>query len=64
MKIQRELEIEGVAVSAGSVLDRFWGKDAPVQRTLFEVFREHNDKCAQCPVRTWRLQPCSVMRHP
>ena len=40
MKIQRELEIEGVAVSAGSVLDRFLGKDAPVQRTLFEVFRE------------------------
>lgn len=44
MKIQRELEIEGVAVSAGSVLDRFLGKDAFVQRTLFEVFREHNDK--------------------
>lgn len=47
MKIQRELEIEGVAVSAGSVLDRFLGKNAPVQRTLFEVFREHNDKCAR-----------------
>ena len=34
MKIQRELEIEEVSVSANSVLDRFQGKDAPVQRTL------------------------------
>lgn len=29
MKIQRELEIEDVSVSASSVLDRFLGKDAP-----------------------------------
>lgn len=47
MKIQRELEIEGVAVSVGSVLDRFLGKNAPVQRTLFEVFREQIVSFAQ-----------------
>lgn len=61
MKIQRELEIEGVAVSAGSVLDRFWGKDAPVQRTLFEVFREHNDKCAR--LSGTDMAPATVQRY-
>ena len=62
MKIQRELEIEGVAVSAGSVLDRFWGKDAPVHCLRFSVSIMIN--VSNSPVRTWRLQPCSVMRHP
>lgn len=61
MKIQRELEIEGVAVSAGSVLDRFLGKDAPVQRTLFEVFREHNDKCAR--LSGTDMAPATVQRY-
>lgn len=61
MKIQRELEIEGVAVSAGSVLDRFLGKDAPVQRTLFEVFREHNDKCAR--LSSTDMAPATVQRY-
>ena len=59
--IQRELEIEGVAVSAGSVLDRFLGKDAPVQRTLFEVFREHNDKCAR--LSGTDMAPATVQRY-
>ena len=61
MKIQRELEIEGVSVSANSVLERFLGKDAPVQRTLFEVFREHNDKCAQ--LSGTDMAPATVQRY-
>ena len=61
MKIQRELEIEEVSVSANSVLDRFQGKDAPVQRTLFEVFREHNDKCAQ--LSGTDMAPATVQRY-
>ena len=60
MKIQRELEIEEVSVSANSVLDRFQGKDAPVQRTLFEVFREHNDKC--CLLYTSTTGKVAVIR--
>lgn len=61
MKIQRELEIEKVSVSANSVLDRFQGKDAPVQRTLFEVFREHNDKCVQ--LSGTDMAPATVQRY-
>ena len=61
MKIQRELEIEEVSVSANSVLDRFQGKDAPVQRTLFEVFREHNDKCVQ--LSGTDMAPATVQRY-
>ena len=59
--IQRELEIEKVSVSANSVLDRFQGKDAPVQRTLFEVFREHNDKCVQ--LSGTDMAPATVQRY-
>lgn len=61
MKIQRELEIEEVSVSANSVLARFQGKDAPVQRTLFEVFREHNDKCIQ--LSGTDMAPATVQRY-
>lgn len=61
MKIQRELEIEEVSVSANSVLDRFQGKDAPVQHTLFEVFREHNDKCVQ--LSGTDMAPATVQRY-
>lgn len=61
MKIQRELEIEGANVSANSVLDRFLGKDVPVQRTLFEVFREHNEKCSQLSGKD--MAPATVQRY-
>ncbi|WP_245798499.1 hypothetical protein [Bacteroides faecichinchillae] len=47
MKIQCELEIEYISISANSDLNCFLSKDVPVQCTLFEVFREHYDKCTQ-----------------
>lgn len=43
-QIQRELEEEGYPVSANVIVNRFYGKD---QRTLLEVFKEHNDKCRE-----------------
>lgn len=45
LKIQRDLEIEGANVTASKVLDRYLGKGGFVDRSLFDVFREHNDKC-------------------
>ena len=45
MQVRRQLESEGVAVSAQSILSRYLGKDAPQRHTLMEVFREHNEKC-------------------
>ena len=44
LRVQREMELEGAAVSAQSVLNRYLGKDRPERHTLLEVFREHNEK--------------------
>ena len=44
LRIQRDLELEGAAVSACSVLNRYLGKDRPERHTLIEVFIEHNEK--------------------
>lgn len=64
MKIQRELEIEEVSVSANSVLDRFQGKEPPYNVLCLRFSVSIMINVSNCPVRTWRLQPCSVMRHP
>lgn len=61
IKIQRELELEEGVVSAQSILDRFSGKGAYEQHTLFELFREHNDKCAKLSGKD--LAPATVQRY-
>ena len=45
MKIQRDMEIEGITVTAPMLLDRYLGRGAFVDRSLFDVFREHNEQC-------------------
>jgi site-specific recombinase XerD len=43
-QIHRELEIDGRAVTANAIKDRYYGKDENC-RTLVEVYNEHNKKC-------------------
>ncbi|MCD8173234.1 MAG: site-specific integrase [Alistipes sp.] len=43
-QIQRELEIDGVPVTALAVKNRYYGKEEH-GKTLCEVYKEHNDKC-------------------
>ncbi len=43
-QIQRELEIDGVPVTALAVKNRFFGKEIH-GKTLCDVYREHNEKC-------------------
>ncbi|KAA6309106.1 Tyrosine recombinase XerC, partial [termite gut metagenome] len=43
-QIHRELEIDGKAVTAKAIRDRYQGKDEE-NKTLVEVYREHNKKC-------------------
>jgi site-specific recombinase XerD len=43
-KIHRELEIDGKTVTANVIRDRYNGKDES-NKTLVEIFREHNKKC-------------------
>lgn len=45
MKIQRDMEIEGITVTAPMLLDRYLNRGAFVDRSLFDVFREHNEQC-------------------
>ncbi len=44
LQIHCGLEIEGGMVTADAIRDRYYGRDK-VQRTLFEVYAEHNAKC-------------------
>ncbi|GHU67033.1 tyrosine recombinase [Bacteroidia bacterium] len=43
-QIHRELEIDGKAVTANAIKDRYYGKDEN-SKTLVEVYKEHNKKC-------------------
>lgn len=43
-RIQRDIELEGLELSAHAVLDRYLGKNRPERHTLVEVFVEHNEK--------------------
>ncbi len=45
IKIQRDMEVDGVVITASRILDRYLGKDAPKRRTLVDIFEEHNEKC-------------------
>lgn len=44
MQHQREMEVDGVFVTADELLDRFNGVGRAKRRTIVEIFREHNDK--------------------
>ena len=43
-QIQREIEEEGSPISVNVIVNRYYGKD---QKTLLEVFKEHNDQCRE-----------------
>ena len=44
LQIHRELEIDNKPITADIIKDCFYGRDK-VQRTLLEVYAEHNEKC-------------------
>lgn len=44
LQIHRELEIDNKQVTADIIKDCFYGRDK-VQRSLLEVYAEHNEKC-------------------
>ncbi len=61
MKVQRDLEIEGKDITAPMVLDRYLGRGNFVDRSLFDVFREHNDKCTK--LEGISMAPATVQRY-
>lgn len=44
LQIHRELEIDGVRVTADAIRDKLYGRDES-QKTLVEVYTEHNKRC-------------------
>ena len=44
LQIHRELEIDNKSITADIIKDCFYGRDK-VQRSLLEVYAEHNEKC-------------------
>lgn len=44
LRIHRELEIDNKLITADIIKDCFYGRDK-VQRSLLEVYSEHNEKC-------------------
>lgn len=47
IRIHRDLEMDEQPFTAQQVLDLYLGRKTSNRRTLFELFREHNDKCHQ-----------------
>lgn len=47
LRLQRDMELDGVVVSAHAILDRYLYlcKNHPERHTIIEVFKEHNEKC-------------------
>ncbi len=45
LRIQRDMELDRLEVSAQTILDRYLGKTNSDRHTLMEVFRAHNEKC-------------------
>lgn len=60
-RIQRDIELEGLELSAHAVLDRYLGKNRPERHTLIEVFVEHNEK--QKKLLGLDIAPATVVRY-
>ena len=56
IRIHRDLEMDEQPFTAQQVLDLYLGRKSSNRHTLFELFREHNDKSI------WPLPPPSVTR--
>lgn len=62
IRIHRDLEMDEQPFTAQQVLDLYLGRKTSNRHTLFELFREHNDKCHQLVGSIWPLPPPSVTR--
>lgn len=45
MQIHRQMELDGVHISAQAIIDKYLGRDEKPPIMLLDVFREHNDRC-------------------
>ena len=45
LRIQRDMELDRMEVSAQNILNHYLGKATPDRHTLVEIFSAHNEKC-------------------
>lgn len=45
MQIHREMELDGVHISAQAIIDKYLGREEKPKIMLLDVFEEHNDRC-------------------
>lgn len=45
MQIHRQMELDGVHISAQGIINKYLGRDEKPQIMLLDVFKEHNDRC-------------------
>lgn len=61
MKIHREMEFDGVRVTAKGIIEKYQGKDEKSQMTLLKVFKDHNERCAMLAGKD--MSPATVERY-
>lgn len=61
MKIYREMEFDGVTVTAKGIIEKYQGKDEKSQMTLLKVFKDHNDRCGMLAGKD--MSPATVERY-
>lgn len=61
MKIYREMELDGVNVTAQKIIDKYLGKDEKPKMTLLAIFKEHNERCAMLAGKD--MSPATVERY-
>ena len=61
MKIYREMEFDGIRITAKGIIEKYLGKDKKSQMTLLKVFKEHNERCAQLAGKD--MSPATVERY-
>lgn len=61
MKIYREMEFDGVRITAKGIIEKYQGKDEKSQMTLLKVFKDHNERCTMLAGKD--MSPATVERY-
>lgn len=61
MKIHREMEFDGVRITAKGIIEKYQGKDEKSQMTLLKIFKDHNERCAMLAGKD--MSPATVERY-
>ena len=61
MQINKELQLEGMEVTAQKIIDKYQGRDEKPGMTLLNIFQEHNERCAKLAGKD--MSPATVERY-